>query len=564
MVEYRPRKVLIARVGAANVAISSPSIEERLKRLPWMRGITESIVDEAIRSIEKVNVIWTPTHEWSIEQKRDFFRKKIQCAIQNSTFERFLEHNQTVTCSENNSNLMLFSESTNYGVSCKLESKVYSILENRMLACYLKPLLVRLDRSILVTEQISGCDAATQASARDIRHNLQEEFGATAGLSSVLFAEYKTCMSKLSSTYQNLSVELHTYPCNVPHPSTKYNFRDFFTPIKRNTKDECANVSTKLKNHVLRAGEKGVGWYRVGTLDPSDVLYSPRFNDLTFVEKTVVLWRIFVRRFRKDVVKFSQRACRFHSILSNKLISSFLTFQDTCALKKAMWSRCCKMADILLFKCLEVKGLSGDVEADSSLRANHFPKIVNLFNARFKEMIGIFTLCVKHYSQEDEWKRSYVLRTLAENCKHLSLFWTTSISGSYMAGDINSLLSSFRQPDKNFTISDLDHHFLKTFNYELGREKKDAIYNLLHDIENDADLVARCKCLEKMSMFVLPEPKGCTSYLQVSSQEHQCESCKSWKTFFVTQLQICAADEPMTVFLRCADCRQIFKIGGKS
>ena len=177
-------------------------------------------------------------------------------------------------------------------------------------------------------------------------------------------------------------------------------------------------------------------------------------------------------------------------------------------------------------------------------------------------MIGLFTMCVKHYSREEDWKRDFVFRVLKRECPDLFHFWCTDQAGPWMADDIScvvvvrSLQSSNSDLDANFENPEISR-FLCDYSYEYGVQKRIKVCSLFDSIVQDKNLAKREK--PSMQLREIEEPSGVVCK-QKSNHLYECSHCNSWNTVFVAQKQIRSSDEPMSVWIKCLDCMQQSKV----
>ncbi len=207
--------------------------------------------------------------------------------------------------------------------------------------------------------------------------------------------------------------------------------------------------------------------------------------------------------------------------------------------------------NITLRDCIEIpffhENLS-NFEKDN-LRESYFCKIPQPFNLHMKEMIGLFTQCIKHYEREDKWKKHFVHHILKRECGDLFYFWCTPTNGVWGDGDLVNMMNS------------LDIHF------------SDRVPLLFNDIFDNFSTVKNKELLHLFSEVIICEnmventyydymlkevddPKGNIS--QLSHTDIPCKHCKG-KTVFSHEKQTRSCDEPMTRYLICVKCGKTTK-----
>jgi len=240
------------------------------------------------------------------------------------------------------------------------------------------------------------------------------------------------------------------------------------------------------------------------------------FHKLTFVEKTIIIFNIFKS-------KFSQKR------EDNVSLSSIFDIPGWC------------------------ENLS--LSAKSKLRRDHFPLVTDTYGLQCKQMIGVYTSCVHHYSREEAWKSKFIDIVLQKECPELH-HWHTAVAGVYMTGETQQLLHSLGYLG-NFKLDRSFFPFLQDYACQFGVEKRKALSALFYNIVEDRQ-VARRTYFDTQLKHV-PEPPGKLRN-QESTREHECGNCKSYNTIFLTEWQSRSADEPTDIFVKCKDCWHTTKV----
>lgn len=439
--------------------------------------------------------------ERSIELDRAFSARSLKCVIDkkiqvgatSKDLNICYESLSSRTLTSNSKSLLLHKESRSDKLSTDVEERIHSYLQKMMHTSYLRQFVTRIDKELDIEDQIKESPDTFQM-ARKIIDDLRIDNIKRVGLDSYHFKLYKNTMRSVKSSLELLKDHLLSFPCNFSCDNVT------FIP--------CDNYVSK-EGYVFKLGHRGIGLYSE-TNEKSEQVSSTRFDQLFFVEKTVIIYR------------------KFKNINSN--VDSLISIPSWCE------------------DCTD--------EEKEEKRKSYFPKIENSRTMRCKDLIGVFCLCVYHYSREEKWKQKLINRILTRECPCLSRFWHTTTSGAWMTSDIEGLVHSMGLK-LTFTLDPDDILFSRSYASEFGAEKRKAVCELFDDILDDTNIFSRS--LESMQIATIAEP-GCVIGTQESCEEHQCAHCEKYNTFFVTQLQVRSADEPMNVWVKCKECFQITKL----
>lgn len=445
------------------------------KKNPDMAGKID-IVDRPLVKKDKLE-----PRERSIELDREFYVGKIRDVIDSKNSLIFgvpsdpdanhrlfvmgkILDNEIVTPGLH---LAEWKESESSKLAKEIEERVYKHFLDKMYREHHKKFLHHVIGGSLVVDQIQRCNEHIQESVRRKNVELREDNLKTCGLEKPFFKSYKNAIIDISGSLRSIVYRLQE------------------------------TVSVEHKVH---------------------------FDKLTFVEKTVVIFRVFRETFTKKAS-------------SEKNFDDQLTFSG----------------------CFEVPGLLGATNSDekTALRKTHYPRVTSTHGMRFKEMIGVYTFCVRHYSREEKWKRDFVNFVLVRECPEMFPWHTTEL-GPWMAGEIQELVHSLGY-QINFRVDESYSSFLRAYSYEFTVQKRKALSSLFLDICHDEKLADRN--VFTMRLKFVGEPPGQIRN-QESTREHQCshETCKSYNTVFVTQWQSRSQDEDTDIFVICKDCWQLTKV----
>ena len=421
-----------------------------------------------------------------------------------------------------------FKESTSWVCARDIEYRVFSEIYEIFRVKMFSKFLVRVDRTQAIDDQIAKCSMKIRTDAAQLDHELKVEFEHLLGLDKEHYRMYKHTMRDITKSLNDLV-------------------------------DQMANP------HVFVDGVSKEG--------PSN------FSQLTFLEKTVYTWHSFVEEFERlrDVdTRRRIEAWSWEFLYDQELESEFQSMHCVCfnvsnftEFETWSWEFLYEMqleTDSPQSLCFNKRNLTSFVrvpelshvmtEAEKhEARSKFFHLLEEPFSMRLKEMIGLFCACVKHYSQEESWKKLFVRRILQKEIPELYSFWYTCASGPWSETDMLELIYSL-DFKFNSKIKDSLRVFVRTHSHELKIEKKKALNELFSHLLHDKLLLE--KNPYQMKLKVVKEPGG--RIVLKSSTGIDCSKCGGDTCKWGSGFQSRSGDEPMDEFLLCKSCGFFEKI----
>lgn len=390
------------------------------------------------------------------------------------------------------------------------------------------------------------------------KHNLNLSFG----LDKESLNMYLSACRKVISSFELLSLQMDTFPCNVPPPTTEYSFDDFFDP---------APTSANRSGYHYRVGEMGRGFYKIGPPQPK--ANAPLLRNLTFVEKTIVTWGYFEQCFKHLVGDGWQDVLRGFLCIPNW--RDDLSEEDKTEMRK------------VAFVNIQQRQMQQKYKAVASMP--------------ICDMISICTMCLNHYARENKWKYDFVTSSLRIHIavgECLAKYWLCRDNFAYQGGNFQELLtrvdqclltaralqsvqklqctSSFlssyvgvlfpgyiKRKTLDWKNTRLSGHFLSTikeFNYNFGQAKKRHIREFFYSLLEDQNVVDK-NVYDMMFPVVgdinLEDEEVYSDVMKCPFSET--EEC-GYTCLFIKQSQNRSADEPMTEHWACKKCQRSFTV----
>ena len=260
------------------------------------------------------------------------------------------------------------------------------------------------------------------------------------------------------------------------------------------------------------------------------------FSELTFLEKTVYTWHCFVEKFE-----------RLHNDFWNW---GHLTLPS-------VHGNCVRFNVKTLSDFLRVPDFSHDMTGTekNETRSKFYHLLEEPYGMELKEMIGMFCTCVRHYSNEDNWKKIHMRKVLQNKTPLLYKYWFTYAKGPWAETDIQHLIYSL---DFKFSSKIRDDlcDFVRNQSHDLRIEKKKALNELFSQIIHDEMIVE--KNSYNMRLKYVKEPVGRISIKACTGID--CSRCGRDTVKWGSGFQSRCGDEPMDEFLLCKSCGHFEKI----
>ena len=361
-----------------------------------------------------------------------------------------------------------------------IENRVHAFFSNKMYSEKFRNILTKRDRSIPLSDQIKACSLEIQKKAKRIFQNTKEENRYRVGLNTTdtglhedNWRNYKHFFTQAKGKLSSLNDLLCSYPCNT-------------------------NISIQPK--------------------------PLRFPCLTFVEKIVVIWQIFSKRFE----------CTANSRY------------DPLGILPA------SIKEYLSIPCFFPHATK---EEKKVLRTFHFNQLADMYGMRIKDFVGVFTFCVRHYAREEKWKKEFVYTILEEECPCLAQFWHTTEDGPWMRNlDLWGILQSLGL-NFNFILDTDSMAFVHRYSCMFGMHKRNRIHEFFREILEDENIAIREA--SEMELKEISEPTD--DLEEMCSEQYQCEHCESYRTKFLFESQTRSCDEGSTFWVKCKECFQLTK-----
>jgi len=388
-----------------------------------------------------------------------------------------------------------FRESESSAMARIIEGRVFSEISENFNVKILSHLLVRVDKKQPIQDQISKCNMKIREEASKIMRNVSIDPKFIENMDSDHYSKFKHIMRDMIGSLKAL---VH----NMEKPSM---------------------------------------------IEPS------KFCQLTFLDKTVYIWHLFREKWVENCFiasSFLRRSWEFpdFEIPAKWRTTVPMPFADA------------PLVDhfhALLVDHLRVPDFHAETTETekNEARRSFFESVEEPFDMRLKEMIGIFTQCVRHASREETWKRLFVRRVLQRQCPELYSYWYTSHYGFWSEQDILEIVHSLDFLCRDEIRVD-KRDFVRRHLHELKIEKKAALNQLFLHITQD-EMVTQKNSYD-MRLKVVEEPSGKIRQRAITGID--CRKCKGDTHKIGYGFQSRRGDEGTDWFLRCVKCGFFEKI----